>query len=251
MRALTLPATSVHAGNLILVNGQHPHHKEIDEPVLAPVIEGSTVLLERRAAVLLTKVMYDIGGWAKISPVSGFRSNPEQRALFEQSLRENGTEFTERFVAKPGHSEHQTGLAIDLGRKSSGIDFIRPDFPYHGICQTFRDRALAYGFIERYPEGKERLTGIAHEPWHFRYVGAPHAAVMAKLGLTLEEYHDFLKQYPHGRTRFVYQNGAQRIAVSYLEAAILANDGLALAQDRPYTLSGNNTDGYIFAEWLR
>lgn len=250
MRAFTLPATSVHAGSLILVNKQHPYHKEIDGPILTPVMEGSAVLLERRATVLLSKLMYDIGGWMKISPVSGFRSNTEQRALFEQSLRENGAEFTERFVARPGHSEHQTGLAIDLGRKSSDIDFIRPDFPYSGIFQSFRDRALAYGFIERYPEDKEHLTGIAHEPWHFRYVGAPHAAVMVELGLSLEEYHDFLKQHPHGRTRFVFQNGAQRIAVSYLEAAALADDGLELPQGRPYTLSGNNIDGYIFTEWL-
>ena len=84
---------------------------------------------------------------------------------------ENGEEFTNQFVARPGHSEHQTGLAIDLGLKQPDIDFLRPYFPYKGICQTFRELSTDYGFIERYPAGKEAITGIAHEPWHFRYVG--------------------------------------------------------------------------------
>ena len=60
--------------------------------------------------------------------------------------------------------------------------------PYEGICQRFRELAPLYGFIERYPANKEAVTGIAHEPWHFRYVGRPHAQRMTDLGLTLEEY---------------------------------------------------------------
>lgn len=64
-------------------------------------------------------------------------------------LQENGTEFTAKFVAMPGHSEHQTGLAIDLGLRQPDIDFIRPAFPYEGICQKFRELAPAFGFIER------------------------------------------------------------------------------------------------------
>lgn len=72
--------------------------------------------------------------------------------------------------------------------RGENVDFIRPDFPYEGISQRFRELAPAYGFIERYPAGKERVTGIAHEPWHFRYVGTSHAKSMARQGLCLEEY---------------------------------------------------------------
>ena len=108
--------------------------------------------------------------------------------IYTDSLRENGPEFTAKFVAMPGHSEHLTGLAIDLGLRQPKIDFIRPAFPYEGICQKFRELAPAYGFIERYPKGKEHITGIAHEPWHFRYVGTPYSETMAFKGMTLEEY---------------------------------------------------------------
>ena len=132
--------------------------------------------------------MERLDGWRFIVPVSGWRSWEEQQTIYTQSLRENGPVFTAKFVAMPGHSEHQTGLAIDLGLLQPEIDFIRPAFPYEGICQKFRELAPAYGFLERYPEGKEHITGIAHEPWHFRYVGTPYSEEIARTGLTLEEY---------------------------------------------------------------
>ena len=91
-------------------------------------------------------------------------------------------------MALPGCSEHQTGLAIDLGLRGPEVDFLCPDFPYTGPCGDFRRLAADYGFVERYPAGKEPITGIAHEPWHFRYVGVPHAERMAAMGLVLEEY---------------------------------------------------------------
>lgn len=156
---------------------------------LIPVHEDyPDILLEREAVCALSRIMEQLGGWEFIVPVSGWRSLEEQLGIYEKSLRENGTEFTTKFVAMPGHSEHQTGLAIDLGLRQPEIDFIRPAFPYEGICQKFRELAPAYGFIERYPKGKEQITGIAHEPWHFRYVNTPHSEIMTSKELTLEEY---------------------------------------------------------------
>ena len=132
-------------------------------------------------------------------PASYLHHKPDHaqflRSGYLQSLLENGEEFTNKFVARPGHSEHQTGLAIDLGLKQPDIDFLRPNFPYEGICQTFRELAADYGFIERYPVGKEAITGIAHEPWHFRYVGVPHAKIMVDHNWTLEEYHLHLSPF--------------------------------------------------------
>lgn len=250
MKMLVMPKKSVHAGNLILINAQHACCSENVEKLLVPAHSGIKVLLERRAAVLLSKLMNSIQGWQQISAVSGWRSREEQQMIYDQSLRESGAAFTKQFVAKPGHSEHQTGLAIDLGLRKPQIDFIRPDFPYSGICQMFRKEAAAYGFIERYPKGKETVTGIAHEPWHFRYVGAPHAAIMAGLSLTLEEYHAFLKQYPYGKKRFLYRAGNQNIEISYIKAAVGANTGFGIRNDIPYSVSGNNTDGFVLTEWI-
>ena len=121
-------------------------------------------------------------------PVSGWRSHREQQKIWDDTIAEKGELFTRKYVAVPGCSEHETGLAIDLAENAPEIDFICPEFPRTGICGKFRERAPHYGFIERYPKGKESVTGIGAEPWHFRYVGLPHSLIMTGLGLVLEEY---------------------------------------------------------------
>ena len=135
-----------------------------------------------------------MGGEGKIIPVSGYRPHAEQLALWEETLRAQGEEFTRKYVAIPGCSEHESGLAIDLAADAPDIDFICPEFPPTGICQIFREKAPFYGFIQRYPKGKEDITGISEEPWHFRYVGMPHSKIIAERGLVLEEYIRLLEQ---------------------------------------------------------
>lgn len=193
MRTELFHGPAFELGDLVLVNGAFPCPPELPQEPLVPVhpADGG-ILMTRRAAAMLNALMEELGGWAAIVPVSGWRSQAEQQAIWDDSMAENGEEFTRKFVARPGHSEHQTGLAIDLGLRGEEVDFIRPEFPYEGICQAFRARMARYGFIQRYPAGKERVTGIAHEPWHFRYVGTPHAQLMTERGLTLEEYHVLL-----------------------------------------------------------
>lgn len=249
MKTIKMPEESVYEGSLILVSGSYPYQRAITEASLIPVGD-SGVLMERRASALLSKIMDDIGGWGKISAVSGWRSKREQENLFEQSMRENGIKFTEQFVARPGHSEHETGLAIDMGLLKPKIDFIRPNFPYTGICGLFRKKALACGFVERYPKGREGVTGIAHEPWHLRYVGIPHSEIIAEKNFTLEEYHNFLRGYPNGDKRFEYRNGSQAFAVSYKKAVQGTDTILEVEGEITYSVSGNNFDGFILTEWL-
>lgn len=249
MKTIVLPPQHVHTGSLILVNRAYGYTADTAD-ALMPVQEGTDpVLLQRRAVVLLAGLMEKIHGWQGIVPVSGWRSMEEQQEIWNQSLIESGQEFTETYVALPGHSEHQTGLAIDLGEKLPVIDFIRPSFPYSGICQTFRRLAAEYGFVERYPAGKEEITGIGHEPWHFQYVGVPHASIMADRGFTLEEYTDFIRQYPYGRRPYLLRRGSQEIFISYLEAASCGCTELGIGGDLPYSVSGNNIDGFILTEW--
>lgn len=205
--------------------------------------------MERRAAALLNKLMENINGWSCIAPVSGWRSEQEQRDIWNNSMRESGGVFTRQYVAVPGCSEHQTGLAIDLGLYSSEMDFIRPEFPNTGICQMFRRHAAKYGFVERYPADKDCVTGIAHEPWHFRYVGAPHAEIMEKLGLVLEEYHIMLKNYVYGTRTFKYDVGDLAFDICYLPAAAMDDMPAEKTESTNLMLSGNNSDGYIITEW--
>ena len=112
--------------------------------------------LQRRAVILLNELMEKMHGWEHIVPVSAWRPHKEQQSIWDTSMRESGRKFTETYVAVPGHSEHETGLAIDLGLKQDVIDFIRPEFPYEGICQRFRQLAPKYGLLSAIQRGKKR-----------------------------------------------------------------------------------------------
>lgn len=249
MKLLTLSQCDLHTGSLILVNADAAYQSSLQES-LVPVLESEpSIRMQRRAAILLCNLMDSFQGWQHIVPVSGWRTHAEQQQIWDDSLRDSGLSFTQKYVALPGHSEHQTGLAIDLGQKQAHVDFIRPDFPYSGICQVFRDKAADYGFIERYPAGKEHITGIAHEPWHFRYVGVPHAKIMVQNHLVLEEYLSFIKQYRFGRNAYPILWGGREVQVSYLPAGRDVSIQLQVDNTRPYSISGNNTDGFILTEW--
>ena len=235
----------IHNGLLILVNAEHPI-QHMERPVLAPAVPGSDILLDTRAAAMLSGLISRIGAAGEIVPVSGWRSEAEQREIWDGSMSESGEEFTRKYVALPGCSEHQTGLAIDLALRADNIDFIRPEFPYDGVCGRFRALAADYGFVERYQSGKEGVTGIAAEPWHFRYVGRPHARIMCELGLCLEEYVEYLRAYPYPERLLEVRGEVYEAEVGFAGA----RDALGLP-DAPYQVSGNNVDGYIYTLWRK
>lgn len=113
---------------------------------------------------------------------SGYRSYSHQSALYWGYVASYGQAQADTFSARPGHSEHQTGLTFDLQHSSSGL--VRGDRESLWVASN----AHKYGFIIRYPAGKEAITGYIHEPWHIRYVGKNHALAIYRAGLTLEEY---------------------------------------------------------------
>ncbi len=246
-----LSPRGIHQGTLILVNRKFGYVPQEPEALEAVPDETSPVLLERRAAVLLNSLMARISGWEEIMPVSGWRSQREQQEIWADTLRTRGMAFTGNYVAVPGHSEHQTGLAIDLGLRQEPVDPICPAFPYDGICRSFRTRAAEYGFVCRYPAGKEHITGIAHEPWHFRYVGAPHARIMTKNGWTLEEYITSLRRCPRGKRAMSIRIGGQTAFVSYVKAVPGTDTEVEVDTAYPCQISGNNVDGFIVTEWRR
>lgn len=235
----------IHNGLLILVNAEHPI-QHMERPVLAPAVPGSDILLDTRAAAMLSGLISRIGAAGEIVPVSGWRSEAEQREIWDGSMRESGEEFTRKYVALPGCSEHQTGLAIDLALRADNIDFIRPEFPYDDVCGRFRALAADYGFVERYQSGKEGVTGIAAESWHFRYVGRPHARIMCEMGLCLEEYVEYLRAYPYPERLLEVRGEVYEAEVGFAGA----RDTLGLP-DAPYQVSGNNVDGYIYTLWRK
>lgn len=247
---MSIKNDKVFCGNLILVNSNYPCHKCSGSCSLVPVNDKNPdTLLDQQSARLLDRFLGELDAREQIVPVSGWRSQSEQTKIYKDSLAENGEEFTQKYVALPGFSEHQTGLAIDLAENKRNIDFICPDFPYEGICQSFREKAPLFGFTERYPKGRESITGIAWEPWHFRYVGFPHSAIMQQLEMTLEEYHDFLKPYKYGINHFLYHVNSKKFEISYLEAAKGVETSFEVVDGAVCMVSGNNIDGFIITIW--
>lgn len=120
--------------------------------------------------------------------VSGYRSYTYQDNLYKNKVRTKGKVYADKYVALPGSSEHQLGLAMDL--VSSEYATLDSGFAKTDAYKWLEDNMQNYGFILRYPEGKEDITGYAFEPWHIRYVGVEAAKDIKGRGVTLEEYLD-------------------------------------------------------------
>lgn len=117
-----------------------------------------------------------------IFPVSAYRSYEYQKSIYDKRVAERGQDRVDRTSARPGHSEHQLGLAVDViaaeKRMANSEEYA-----------WYSENAHKYGFIIRYPEDKEHITGYSYEPWHLRYLGEELAAAVYESGLTYDEYH--------------------------------------------------------------
>ncbi|MEC0270973.1 M15 family metallopeptidase [Paenibacillus anseongense] len=122
-----------------------------------------------------------------LAGVSAYRSFETQKYLFNQYVEKDGEEKANKYSAKPGQSEHQTGLAIDVAG-DDGKCAAADCFAATKEAKWLINHAADWGFIIRYPKGKEEITGYQYEPWHIRYVGVDMAKEIATHGTTLEEY---------------------------------------------------------------
>ncbi len=118
---------------------------------------------------------------------SGYRTYEYQKNLYDQYARENGEDFADDYAARPDFSEHQSGLALDIVSYGLNMDNFAESDTYKWLTENCTD----YGFILRYPEGKEEITGYAFEGWHYRYVGKDLAKKVEKSGLTFDEYYAY------------------------------------------------------------
>ncbi len=151
---------------------------------------GDTVLAEAEAynAYLALKESLAAEG-VYVDLDSAYRSVAEQQEIMDRFIKEYGAEYARKTVAQPGYSEHHTGLALDLYLNVDGSDvYLNEDMVlYPEIWKKIHEKLPEYGFILRYPEGKEHVTGYGYEPWHIRYVGDPDVARwITDSGLTLE-----------------------------------------------------------------
>ncbi|MBM7610535.1 D-alanyl-D-alanine carboxypeptidase [Lysinibacillus composti] len=119
---------------------------------------------------------------------STYRSYEYQQTLYNNYVERDGKENADRYSARPGYSEHQTGLAFDIGEVGREDLWLTSEFGETDAGKWLVNNAHKYGFILRYPQGKEKITGYMYESWHFRYLGIQLATDVKKSSLTLEEY---------------------------------------------------------------
>jgi D-alanyl-D-alanine carboxypeptidase len=123
-----------------------------------------------------------------VMPISGYRSFSEQASLYDSYVRQYGQATADTLAARPGYSEHQTGLAMDIGN-ASGTCALQACFANTPAGRWAAEHGWEYGFIIRYPAGAGATTGYTYEPWHLRYVGKVIAEDMQSTGIaTLEKY---------------------------------------------------------------
>lgn len=179
--------------NLILVNTKHPL-QNTSEPVLTQLRNGQAV--DSRIYPELQQMMDDARAQG-LSPLicSSYRTNQKQTELYQDKVRrcraegyseERAKTEAARWVAPPGTSEHQTGLAVDI--VAQGHQLLDRSQEDTAEQKWLMENCTKYGFVLRYPAEKEEVTGIGYEPWHYRYVGKQAAAEMKEKGLCLEEY---------------------------------------------------------------
>lgn len=230
----------IYNGSLLLVNRDHPVHaaSRVQESIrLANHREraGGFVLLDpdiRLSPVLLDKFTTMVEAAAEDGVVhfmisSGYRDESEQSELYEKM----GPDY----ALPAGFSEHNLGLALDIGSTQGKME--------HAEEGKWLERnAWKYGFILRYPKHKTDVTGIQNEPWHFRYVGLPHSAIMQEKNFVLEEYLDYLKRKKSVQATI----DRQTYRVTYFP--ITGQTTIPVPADRRYELSGDNIGGVILTE---
>ena len=169
---------------LLLVNSTHPLPDDWEAPALIEMPGGETV--DARIYEPLSQMLADAADEG-LEPfvASGFRTRTEQQGFMDEKINEYRSQgygesearaLAEDWVALPGTSEHELGLAVDINGAS------------YDLYIWLQQNSWRYGFIQRYPEDKTDITGISHEPWHYRYVGKEAAKEIYESGLCLEEY---------------------------------------------------------------
>lgn len=119
---------------------------------------------------------------------SGYRSYDYQTTLYNNYVKRDGQAAADRYSARPGFSEHQTGLAFDIGEVGKEDLWLTEEFGETPAGQWLFDNAAQFGFILRFPENKEHITGYMYESWHYRFVGTEIANKIKEKNITLEEY---------------------------------------------------------------
>ncbi len=174
-------------GTLYLVNRSHMVSSEYVPEVRKTDVYGMSQSMRDDAATALEEMFAAAAeDGVKLSTVSGYRSYSKQNAIHARKVKTNGQEQADRLSAPPGASEHQLGLAMDVAQRGSSQ--LSSGFAGTKAGQWIDANAYRFGFIVRYQQDTEAITGYAYEPWHIRYVGLEYAKEIYESGEPMETY---------------------------------------------------------------
>ncbi|MEK4760146.1 VanY-A/VanY-F/VanY-M family D-Ala-D-Ala carboxypeptidase [Viridibacillus sp. FSL E2-0187] len=227
----------IYKGDLLLVNKDYPVQKDSIKSDIINLFQNKElvsgfVILDRNLR-LSKEIVYKflkVVDAAEKDGVSHFLISSSYRDFDEQS--ELYQKMGSNYALPAGYSEHNLGLSLDVGSTQMKMEKA-PEGKW------IEQEVWKYGFVLRYPKNKTNITGIQYEPWHIRYVGLPHSAIMHKKKLTLEEYLDFLKE---NKEISINAEGKDYM-VSYYE--ISKSRTIDVPVNKYYDISGNNVDGVI------
>lgn len=256
LKTVSVQNSEVGYGDLILVN--YNYMVAYEEPTLVPMIENSeydysisdyNVSLNVESFKYADKMLGDFesqnGGTSDLNVSCGYRSKQTQNDLYSTKLQNDGKEEADKWIAKAGYSEHQTGYAFDLCLIIDGYTY---DFTGENEYKWIKDNSAKYGFILRYPQDKVDITHIEYEPWHFRYVGVPHAAYIQANNICFEEYIDLVHTKSVSNPLVVDYDGS-KYAIYYTPKSNLTDKGdftdIQVPESYEYTISGDNVSGFI------
>ena len=237
----------IHRGSLLLINQRYAYEIPEDHEFVSVAENKTASYMISEDDILICKsvigplndmmdAFYANTVVDAVAVISGQRGYEKQQEILDEYIERLGEREAVRWAARPGHSEHHTGLAVDFGIYSNRT--LRT-FLGTGTSAWFKENSYKYGFILRFPQDKERLTGTPHEPWHFRYVGEVHAYFMHQNNWCLEEYLRML-----GRCTLDAPFTAVFNDVFY-EIFYAGETDILIPLDCDFDISGNNIDGFI------
>ena len=241
-------------GNLILVNPSLSYEFSMDSELsnlfeqknTAYKVSKRNIMLNQRTIEALNRMLKDFqkaSSNENATIISGYRTADYQQQLLDTKTKNVGEKEALRWVAKPNYSEHHTGLAIDFGVLTEKGNI--QDFDGSGSYSWIGENCGNYGFIKRYVGEKEKITGIADEPWHFRYVGLPHGNLIKKNGYCLEEYIEYLKEFEFKKKHLLVKDfDGEKYEIYYVKTES-GKIRVPVPKNKSYDISGNNEDGFI------
>ncbi|MCC3359153.1 M15 family metallopeptidase [Bacillus sp. REN16] len=241
IKTIDIYKNQVFRGDLLLVNNTFPIKQNSIKEDIAPLSSIAEMKKQFGTSIDSISISKEVGlafsnmmkaankdGLVHFSVNSGFRSFEEQARLYN--------ELGSAYALPPGYSEHNLGLSIDVGSTLMKMESA-PEGKW------MEESAWKYGFILRYPKDKTDITGIEYEPWHFRYVGLPHSAIMKEMDLVLEEYIEYLKKEKTVKTTV----DEKEYFITYHPASETVKIVEPILSQ--YEVSGNNVDGVIITRY--